>query len=79
MLRELVAHLREHRAQLREEWAKRISAAALLTAMSKEDNSPVYSEFLQQRVTAEFPAVVGECQPRGGPGSPPLKERDGPR
>src|SRR5215475_14550153 len=34
LLRELVAHLREKRTELREEWARRITEARLLTAMS---------------------------------------------
>ncbi len=34
---ELVAHLRENRTQLREEWAQRITEAKLLTAMTKEE------------------------------------------
>jgi len=33
LLRELVAHLRQNRTQLREEWARRIREAELLTAM----------------------------------------------
>jgi rsbT co-antagonist protein RsbR len=37
LLRELVAHLREKRTQLREEWARRISESRFLTAMSKEE------------------------------------------
>src|SRR5215471_16556788 len=37
LLRELVAHLRENRTQLREEWARRITEAQLLTAMSKDE------------------------------------------
>jgi rsbT co-antagonist protein RsbR len=37
LLRELVAHLRESRTQLREEWARRITEAQLLTAMSKDE------------------------------------------
>lgn len=37
LLRELVAHLRQNRTQLREEWARRITEAKLLTAMSKEE------------------------------------------
>ncbi len=36
-LRELVAHLRQQRAQLREEWARKITEAKLLTAMTKEE------------------------------------------
>jgi len=37
LLRELLAHLRENRTQLREEWARRITEAQLLTAMTKEE------------------------------------------
>jgi rsbT co-antagonist protein RsbR len=37
VLPELVAHLRENRTQLREEWAHRITEAKLLTAMTKEE------------------------------------------
>lgn len=37
LLRELVAHLRQNRTQLREEWARRITEAQLLTAMSHEE------------------------------------------
>ena len=37
LLRELVAHLRENRTQLREEWVARIISAKLLTAMSQEE------------------------------------------
>src|ERR1051326_5452758 len=37
LLRELVAHLRQNRTQLRELWAQRITEAQLLTAMSKEE------------------------------------------
>jgi rsbT co-antagonist protein RsbR len=37
LLRELVAHLRQGRTQLREEWARRITEAQLLTSMSREE------------------------------------------
>src|SRR6516162_8112957 len=37
LLRELVAHLRQGRTQLREEWARRITEAQLLTARSREE------------------------------------------
>src|SRR5258708_28789970 len=37
LLRELVAHLRQNRTQLREEWVARISETRLLTAMTKEE------------------------------------------
>lgn len=41
LLRQLVSHLRENRTQLREEWAQRITATRLLTAMSNEE---IFSE-----------------------------------
>src|SRR3989441_488993 len=37
LLSELVAHLRQHRTQLREEWARRITESHLLTAMTKQE------------------------------------------
>src|SRR5258706_1262948 len=37
LLRELVAHLRENRTQLRQEWARRITEAQFITAMSQEE------------------------------------------
>src|SRR6516225_12448635 len=37
LLRELVEHLRQGRALLREDWARRITEAQLLTAMSREE------------------------------------------
>jgi rsbT co-antagonist protein RsbR len=37
LLRELVSHLRQNRTQLREEWARRITEAGLLTAMTREE------------------------------------------
>jgi rsbT co-antagonist protein RsbR len=37
LLRELVAHLRENRTQLREEWVRRITESKLLMAMTKEE------------------------------------------
>jgi rsbT co-antagonist protein RsbR len=41
LLRELIAHLRQNRTQLREEWARRITEARLLLAMSPEE---IFSE-----------------------------------
>jgi rsbT co-antagonist protein RsbR len=41
LLRELVAHLRQNRTELREEWARRIGAARLLTALTEEE---IFSE-----------------------------------
>jgi rsbT co-antagonist protein RsbR len=37
LLTELVAHLRQNRTQLREEWARRITESRLLTAMTHEE------------------------------------------
>jgi rsbT co-antagonist protein RsbR len=37
LLTELVAHLRQNRTQLREEWGRRITEAKLLTAMTQEE------------------------------------------
>ena len=37
LLTELVAHLRQNRTQLREEWARRITESQLLTAMTKDE------------------------------------------
>lgn len=37
LLRQLVAHLRQNRTQLREEWARRITESKLLTAMTQEE------------------------------------------
>jgi rsbT co-antagonist protein RsbR len=37
LLRELVAHLRENRTHLREEWVRRITESKLLTAMTREE------------------------------------------
>ena len=41
LLRELVAHLRQNRTVLREEWARRITEAQLLTALTPEE---IFSE-----------------------------------
>ena len=41
LLPQLVQHLRQNRTALREEWARRITEAELLTAMSPEE---IFSE-----------------------------------
>src|ERR671910_246332 len=41
LLPELVAHLREHRTELRREWASRITDAHLLTSMTPQE---IFSE-----------------------------------
>ena len=50
LLRELVTHLRHNRNQLRDEWAKRIMEARLLTAMSHDEivaeATSVYDNYL---------------------------------
>ena len=37
LLPQLVAHLREHRTRLRQEWARRIQGAHLLQAMTAQE------------------------------------------
>src|SRR5207244_12390665 len=58
LLRELVAHLRQNRTQLREEWVARISEARLLTAMTKEENfaeaTSVYDSYAEALETETF-------------------------
>jgi rsbT co-antagonist protein RsbR len=57
-LRELVAHLRQHRTQLREEWAHRITRAQLLTAMSEQEifaeATSVYDKYVAALETGTF-------------------------
>src|SRR5689334_23243543 len=61
LLRELVAHLRQNRTQLREEWARRIRDAALLTAMTKEEIfsevSSVYDNYVEVLETGSVEAL----------------------
>lgn len=61
LLSELVAHLREHRTQLREEWARRITQAQLLTAMSNEEifaeATSVYDNYVEALETGTFEAL----------------------
>ncbi len=61
LLRELVGHLRQNRAQLREEWARRITEAELLTAMSKEEifteATGVYDQYVEALETGTFEAL----------------------
>src|SRR5436189_5257865 len=58
LLRELVAHLRQNRTQLREEWARRITEAQLLTAMSKEEifaeATSIYDNYVEALETEAF-------------------------
>ena len=61
LLRELVSHLREHRAQLREEWAQRITGARLLTEMSQEEvfseATAVYDNYVEVLETGNVEAL----------------------
>jgi rsbT co-antagonist protein RsbR len=61
LLRALVAHLRENRAKLREEWAKRITESRLLTAMSKEEifaeATSVYDNYVEVLETGSVEAL----------------------
>src|SRR5437867_841895 len=51
LLRELVPHLRQNRTQLRQEWARRITEAKWLTAMSAEEifkeATAVYDQYVE--------------------------------
>jgi len=57
-LRELVAHLTQQRAQLREEWARLITEAKLLTAMTKEEifaeATSVYDNYVEALETGTY-------------------------
>src|SRR3989449_11603792 len=61
LLRELVAHLRQNRTQLREEWARRITRAELLTAMTEEEifaeATAVYDNYVEALETGTFEAL----------------------
>src|SRR5260221_14040225 len=61
LLRELVAHLRQNRTLLREEWVARISEARLLTAMTKEEifneATSVYDSYVAALETGTFEAL----------------------
>ena len=61
LLRELVAHLREQRTLLREEWARRITEAQLLTAMSNEEilteTTSIYDNYVDVLKTGAVEAL----------------------
>jgi rsbT co-antagonist protein RsbR len=61
LLRELVAHLRQNRSQLRQEWARRIREAQLLTAMTEEEvfaeATSVYDNYVEALETGTFEAL----------------------
>ena len=61
LLRELVAHLRQNRTLLREEWVARIAEAQLLTAMTAEEifaeATSVYDSYVAALETGTFEAL----------------------
>src|SRR5438552_3559156 len=61
VLRELVAHLRKNRTLLREEWARRITEAKLLTVMTEEEvfaeATSVYDNYVEALETGTFEAL----------------------
>src|ERR671936_288335 len=61
LLGELVAHLRQNRTQLREEWARRITDAGLLTAMSQDEifseATSVYDNYVEVLETGSVEAL----------------------
>ena len=61
LLREMVAHLRLNRTQLREQWATRIREAELLTAMSQEEifseATSVYDNYVEVLETGSVEAL----------------------
>jgi rsbT co-antagonist protein RsbR len=61
LLRELVAHLRQQRTMLREEWARRITEARLLTAMTEDEvfaeATSVYDNYVEALETGTFEAL----------------------
>lgn len=66
VLRELVAHLRQKRTQLREEWARRITSARFLTDMTTEEIraecSAVYDNYLRALETGSIEALQAYAQ-----------------
>jgi rsbT co-antagonist protein RsbR len=61
MLPELVAHLRQHRAELRAQWARRITEAGLLTAMTPDEvfdeATSVYDNYVEVLETGSVEAL----------------------
>src|SRR3982750_197267 len=61
LLRELVAHLRNNRTVLRQEWARRIGEARLLTALTQEEifseATSVYDNYVEVLETGSVEAL----------------------
>ena len=66
LLSELVAHLRQKRSELREEWAQRIQEAELLTAMNKQEilaeATSVYDNYVEALATGTYEALQSYAQ-----------------
>jgi rsbT co-antagonist protein RsbR len=63
LLKQLVAHLRQNRTQLRQEWARRITRAKLLTAMSQDEifaeATTIYDNYVEALESGTFEALQG--------------------
>ena len=63
MLPELVAHLREHRSELRAEWASRIDSTHLLQAMTPQEigseTTSVYDNYVEVLETGSVDGASG--------------------
>ncbi len=61
LLPQLVAHLREHRTRLRQEWASRIQDAHLLEAMTQQEmaaeTTSVYDNYVEVLETGSVEAL----------------------
>jgi rsbT co-antagonist protein RsbR len=61
LLKQLVAHLRENRTQLRQEWARRITESKLLTAMSQDEifaeATTIYDSYVDALQSGTFEAL----------------------
>jgi rsbT co-antagonist protein RsbR len=66
LLRELVAHLRENRTQLREEWVHRITQAELLDAMTRDEifaeATSVYDSYVEALETRTLETLQAYAQ-----------------
>ncbi|HUX11135.1 MAG TPA: STAS domain-containing protein [Terriglobia bacterium] len=66
VLPELVAHLRECRTQLREEWVRRLTQAQLLTAMSQQEifteTTSIYDNYVDVLETGAVEALQAYAQ-----------------
>src|SRR5262249_9654258 len=66
MMRELVAHLRQNRAQLREEWVRRIAETKLLQAMTRDEifaeATSVYDSYVEALETRTLEALQAYAQ-----------------